>query len=424
MGEKTGAAAIPAKVQLGIILILLLVYFLQVASPLRLHPDTVYILTAAANAEQGHGFLYHGQPTMHPPGYLAMVALLIHLHLAHPWVLIAVNMVFLTFGLAAARRIVVSEFAGGLPVFLVCLLSLLSFVFIKYSAIPLTDTVYFGVSMACLLAMKSGSSASFDWRRVSVAAVLLLASICVRRVGIALIPALLYMMLFQLDLRLYVQRLSTRMKVGAIVFAATAATALAWVIRNTSTLRDFHRDLRGYTVIEAARGILGFRLKELGEMALNLPFNAFPPIVQNAIPFLGALVFLLVFGGIAARRRQFSVVEVYFVSYVAILLIWTGYDPRYWLPVIPLLIMYCGMSLGRFLERGIARHLVTGYVFLFIAAGILTLTLNTTLSYSGRRFADLYPEYHATYCAAWHCNEGFDPAKVNPDALQVLREYR
>jgi hypothetical protein len=424
VSEKTGPAVNVARIHLGIVLVLLLIYFLQAATPLRLHHDTVTLLSEGATVARGGGFLLHGQPTVYPPGYPALVAFLVYFHLAHPWVLIAINMTFLAIGLAAVRRILATKSAGDWPVFFACALSLLSFVLIEFTAMALTDTVYLGVSMMCLLAIKNGASPSLDWRKAVIVAVLLLASICVRRVGVALIPALLYMLLVQPDLRLRLRRLSTRIKVGAIVIAATVSTALAWVIWSTSTLRDFHRDLRGYTVVGAARGIFGFRLKELGEMTLNLPFHVFPAVVQYAIPWLGAIVLLLTFGGIAARRREFSVVEVYFVSYVATLLVWTGYDPRYWLPVMPLLIWYCGLSLRRIVQHRIAGRFLKGYLVLFVATGLLVLIQNTALSFSGSRFTSEYPEFHATYCAAWHCNEGFDPAKVDQDALQVLRDYR
>jgi len=413
-----------AKVQLGIILVLLFIYFLQVATPLRLHPDTIYILTAAANAERGGGFLYHGQPTMHPPGYLAMAALLIHFHLAYAWALIGINMLFLTIGLAAVRRIFASEFACGSPVFYICLLSLLSFVFIKYSAIPLTDTVYFGVSMSCLAVLKKTASSPFHLGRISLGLALVLASFCVRRVGAAMIPAFLYTILSHPDLPPLVKRIPGRVRIAGILVAAAVAAAVGWAVFTTSTVVDFGENLHGFTVIGVAEGILHFRLKELGEIALNVPYTVFGPIIQRALPFIGALVSALVVGGIASRRKQFSPVEAYMVSYASVLLVYAYYDPRYWLPVLPLVIAYSAMSLEPFVEWGIGRGVLTGYVLAFAAVGIVTLALNTALSFSGFRFANLYPGYHDTYCAATHCKEGFDPAKVNPDALQVLRDFR
>jgi hypothetical protein len=247
---------------------------------------------------------------------------------------------------------------------------------------------------------------------------------CVRRIGVALIPVLLYLAAFHPGLRLYVTQLSRRLKVAILLVAAAAGAAIAWAAFTTSTLRDFGGQLSGLTVIGAARGILIFRLKELGETALNLPYQALPPAMQAALPFVGTVVFLLVLAGIASRRRQFGVVEAYFLSYVAVLLVYPYYDPRYWLPVIPLLIAYCGVSLRRLVQAGIIRQLLTGYLLLFVVVGLVTLMLNTAVSFSGSRVAEVYPEYRPTYCAAWHCQEGFDAARVEPDGVRLLHDFQ
>lgn len=424
LSGKTEAPANAVKTRLVVVLLLLLVYFLQVATPLRLHPDTVKLLSIAETVEHGGGFLFHGYATQQPPGYPALVAILIRLHLAHVWVLVAINMIFLTIGLLAFRRIVESEFGGDFPVFQVCVLSLLSVVLIKYSAIPLTDTVFFGVSMSCLAAMNQPTSSRLDLRRAAVSVALLVASVCLRRIGIALIPALLYALIFRADLRCYIARLSFRVKAFGILTAALVAIAVAFAVRITTMLWYFKVGLGADSAMVAAHGLLNFRLTELGEMAVNLPYTACPTIVQRALPFIGALAFLLVLGGIASRRKRFSAVDVYFLSYLAVLLVWPFYDPRFWLPVIPLLIAYCGLSLRQLAQRGIARQILNGYLFLFAAVGLVTLTLNTAVSFSGASFTDMYPEYHATYCAAWHCKEGFDAAKVDQDALRLLRDYK
>ncbi len=412
------------RAQLGVILILVAVYFLQSATPLRLHPDSVVMLSVAETAEHGGGFLFHGQRTVFPPGYPALVSILIKLNLAHVWVLVSINVIFLAIALLALRHILRSDFFSEYSALGVCILSLLSFVFIKYSAFPLTDFLFFGLSMCCLAVMKKPASSSFSLRRAIVSAALVITSICIRRIGIALLPALLYMLIFQSGLRMYVMRLSVRMKATGVLVAASVAVAIAWAIRATSTLSDFHRALNGHTVIDAAIGILAIRLKELGEIAVNLPFDTLPRVVQDIVPFIGFLGFALAFGGLASRRKQFGVTEVYLVSYVAVILVWPFYDPRFWLPVIPLLIAYSGLSLRRFMRREIAAHVCEGYVLMFVVLGLVTLASTTVMSFSGPRFTYGYPLYHPTYCAAWHCKEGFDATKVDPDALHLLQSYK
>ena len=405
IGAKRASRTNLVKVQLGVILILVAIYFLQAATPLRLHPDTVVFLSVAETAEHGGGFLFHGRPTVFPPGYPALLALLIRLHMAQVRVIVSLSVLSVVIGLLAVRYIIQSEGFGEHVALGVCILSLLSFVFVKYSAIPLSDTLFFALSMWCLAAMKQPRSSGFSLRRTVVGAVLLIASVCVRRVGIALIPAMVYLLIFGCDVRGYVMRLSVRMKGAAVLLAASASALVAYTIYGTSTLRDFTASLKGHAFTDMALRILTHRLKELGEIALNVPAAALPPIGQAVLAVVGVLAFGFVCGGVASRRKQFGVIEAYFIAYVAIIFVWPFADPRFWLPVIPLLMAYSGLALQRLMQGAMAREFLRGYVVLFAVIGLVALATSTALTFSGSRFPDAYAyeEFHSTYCAAWHC---------------------
>jgi hypothetical protein len=411
------------KAQLGVILILVVIYFLQVVTPLRLHPDTVILLSVAETAERGGGYLYHGQPTVFPPGYPALVAFLIRVSLAHVWVIVSINVVFVVIGLLAVRYILVSTGDSESSVLGVCILSLLSFVFIKYSAIPLTDTLFFGVSMCCLALMKKSVSSPPDWRRLIAIVVLVIASVCIRRIGVALIPALLYTVIFPSSRELYL-RLSVGIKAAILLVGASFGAVIIWVVRTTSTVQDFSSIVKAHTVMDSALGILMFRLKELGEIAVNVPYVALPWMVQESIPVIGILAFALVLAGVAWRKER-GLIETYFISYVAFILVWPFYDPRFWLPVIPFLIAYAGVALKRLVHAEVARQILAVYVMMFVTMGLVTLASNTVVSFSFSGFADTYGagQYHSTYCAVWHCNES-DSTVVDLDALHLLRYYK
>src|ERR1035437_1351297 len=214
------------------------------------------------------------------------------------------------------------------------------------------------------------------------------------------------------------------MKAAIVLVAASVGAAIVWAVRTTSTLLDFSVVLKGHTVIDSVVGILGFRLKELGEITVNLPFAALPRMVQDILPVIGILALSLVFAGVA-WRKQFGVVETYFSSYVAVILVWPFYDPRFWLPVIPFLIAYSGVALRRLIQSKIVLYVFEGYVVIFAVMGLGTLAADTTVSLSGPGFADAYTNgrYHSTYCAVWHCKE-VDLAKVDLDALHLLHYYK
>jgi hypothetical protein len=401
------------KAQLGIILVLVAVYFLQAATPLRLHPDTVVLLSIAESVEHGGGYLYHGQPTVFPPGYPTMLAGLMKVNMAHVWVIVSLNVLFLVIGLLGVRYILRTEQFSESSVLGVCILSLFSIVFIRYSPIPLTDPLFFGLSIWCLFFMKL-TSTRFTLQRALVSVVLVIACICVRRIGIALIPALFWMLFSQPRVRL----LYAKRKVTSILAVALIVVALVWVVRITSTLRDF-------TV--SVQASLFSHFTELGEIALNTSSGILPTSGQNMVPVIGIAVLLSILGGILWRRK-FGVVEIYFVAYAVIILLWPFYDIRFWLPVIPFLFAYSALALQRLSRsrgREIVLYLLAIYSFLFSVVGASTLVLNTKISFAGSRFADSYPEsrYHSTYCAVWHCTDS-DTARVDPDALHLLQHYK
>jgi hypothetical protein len=400
------------------------VYFLQAATPLRLHPDTVILLSIGETVAHGGGYLYHGHRTVFPPGYPTLMALLLRMQLAYVWVIVAINVVFVVIGLLAVYSILRSGYCGSSEALGVCILTLLSFVFVKYSTIPLTDTIFFGVSTCGLALMNHALRSQFSWKRMLGCLALVIVSMWIRRVGVALLPALLYTVAGQAGVRLYVRRLSARSKAAILLGVAAVGAGIAWEVSVTSTLSDFHLILGGHSFLASFPGIVALRLKELGEIAVNLPASAAPLRLQQSLPVIGAVVLLLTFAG-AVRRKQAGVLETYFVSYLAVILAWPFYDPRFWLPVIPFLLAYSWLALRPFFKRKLARYGVESYVMLFALLGVATLVSTTELSLSGARFSDLYREglYHSTYCAAWQCKDP-DSSPVSEDGLHVLHIYR
>ena len=50
---------------------------------------------------------------------------------------------------------------------------------------------------------------------------------------------------------------------------ASFGAVIIWVVRTTSTVQDFSSIVKAHTVMDSALGILMFRLKELGEIAVS-----------------------------------------------------------------------------------------------------------------------------------------------------------
>src|ERR1035438_5356150 len=155
----------------GVLLLLAICFVLQVFSPLRLCFDAVVLLSMGESAAHGGGFFDSGQKTVLPPGYPALLAVLVRVGLAHSWAIIGLNVVFLSVGLFAAHSLLIREFFEDEAVALmICSLFLLSFVVIKYFTIPLTDVPFFCCATCCLAVVSQTRRMDWNWRFVMLTA--------------------------------------------------------------------------------------------------------------------------------------------------------------------------------------------------------------------------------------------------------------
>src|SRR5215469_6088119 len=94
----------------GLLLLLSICFVLQVFTPLRLNNDAIVLLSMGESAAHGNGFLDSGERTVFPPGYPALLAILLKSSFAHSWVIVGMNMAFLSLGLCAVYSLLVREF--------------------------------------------------------------------------------------------------------------------------------------------------------------------------------------------------------------------------------------------------------------------------------------------------------------------------
>jgi hypothetical protein len=393
-------------------------YLIQAFTPLRLHYDSLVLLTVAESAASGHGFLYHGQPTVFPPAYPALIAVLLRAGAFGPWTVVVINVVFLALGLAASAFVLRRFFTSRATVWIVCLMMALSFVVIRHATIPLTDIVFFAVAMGALAAMEQARASSIGpafWGWLMLSAALVLLGIAVRRIGVSLAAPLLWTVLSHSGRRRHWTALST--------WCGAAFVAIAWTTVQTSTLRDRAGVVEGQSAAYVVSHTIGFRLRELGELALNVPSAILP--APAIFVCAGAVVALLVAVGVARRSRPPGPAEVFLGAYTAVLLMWPYYDPRFWLPLIPLLIAYAALGAAR--AGDLARTAADAYLLLFAVLGVFVLVASTRTTFAGPNFPDAYGdrEFHATYCAAFGTCTGTPNEKpVNVDGLRLLQTYR
>jgi hypothetical protein len=420
--------------------VLSFVYLLQMFSPLRLTRDSVVYLQMAGSAVNGEGFLAHGERTRYPPGYPALLIPLLKTGLAASWSFIALNCAFLGLGLIGSfviyrQALKFSTWAA----LLLCCLVLLSWVFIKHISLPLSDIPYFGVSLVSLVLLVLYEQSSVTHNKLITVTTLglIMMAISIRSVGIVLIPAFIWVILPRYIVKIKYLLINSgyrNIKVIQIILYATLAAAMLglaslWIWQG----RYFYEVTSKYNLMDKVNLIplvMDYRLSELGSIALNIPRNKLPLALTCAhgiysvsgLVLAGILVYI-----IWLRRTDLQSIDIYTLSYLAVLAFWPHFDARFWIPVIPLLLAYIGLMVGRldriFPKFSLPRILIVLYLCWLLLTGLAALAYSTRISLAGSEFPTLYGQgdFRQTYLAAF--GKAHDPARVNQDVLDLLKIY-
>ncbi len=426
--DNSGLFRVRYRFSQGLLILLAFCFVIQVFSPLRLNTDAIVLLSMGESAAHGNGFVGDsGQTTVFPPGYPALLAVMLKLGLAHSWAIIGLNIVLLSVGIFATSLLLTCDFfTNKTTVIIVCAFVLLSFIMVKHVTIPLTDVPYFCCSMCCLAVMSQVTVMEWNWRfvvLVLLAWLLAVAAITVRRVGIALVPPLVFMIVCTPHFKTLVQSLSRRSKliIGVVVTVGGGGTIYA--VTKTSTLSDFIIVVGNSRITTMVVEVISYRFTELGEAFLNFPISEAPAGIHFIIPWIGIVLFILMLVGVATKRNRISPTEVYMACYIGILFMWPYYDSRFWLPVIPLVIAYSVLA-GRSLK--VPHSVAIVYKSAFATLGFVAIAYSTRISLAGSSFPDRYGDgsLRPTYCAAFQsCRDEGDHNKVDYKVLHLLREY-
>ena len=317
---------------------------------------------------------------------------------AHTWVIVAINIGFLFVGLFAVCRVLpLTFFHEQHNILSVCIISLLSFIFIRFFTVPLSDVPFFGLAMCSLAAMEHTLRLSIGgrfWLWLLATGILLLISIAVRSAGIALIPPFLWMVISHSTVKTYLKSLAGRVAISAIgVLACCVILARTSIIADLNLwLRHFEFATSNHTLIDLTSTILGFRLRELGEITANIPLIAMPESARQVIPWVGALLLTCLIWGLFLQRKVFGPTQVFVIIYVSLLLAWPYYDPRFWLPLIPILISYCTLTMKRIITRHprFPASLLGAYLAVYAVIGLAWLASSTMITFSRSAFLTMW----------------------------------
>jgi hypothetical protein len=253
---------------------------------------------------------------------------------------------------------------------------------------------------------------------------LLVAATLTRSIGVTLLPALGWSVL---QIGWVRRRLSDRrFVIGSIAFVAVAVGV--WWGRFTHSYYGgmFIQAYQG-GLAQSLGGIVFMRLKQLGELALNIPIGRFSAV--RAVSWIaGSIVLVLLLLGLYRRRRSLAVTDVYLLCCLGGLLLtpWAGGAGRYLIPVVSIIIAALIAELkSRWPRLGWARMGVYGVGALYVTMGVVAMGYSSWITFSGPEFPERYGDGRLTATYRLYLLDQPPAAgeELNPDGLRVLRRY-
>lgn len=419
-GPLVGEERVPAKAKVLVAAVFAL-FALQIPSPLRLNTDSVDVLTLASNLADGKPYLLSGARPLYPVGVPFIFSLMERAGFAS-----SVGFGLLNLGLLSAAAGAFWVICGTMRMnpwekMALLLVGFVNFPLIKHAMIPLTDIPYFAVSMAgcavleVLPERRPGSRAG-----ILAAGVLLTgAALLTRRNGFVLAVSMLYAV--WLMLRGPAPPGSARPFRGTLLACFAGILAVGAILgaalwKRILYVPDFPR---GGAITERVMNLVEYRLMDLGTLVFNAPACRSAPLVPLVLAS-GVILLVLVFVGLARVRGAFRPIHVFLVGNMAILAIWPYGDPRFWIPVIPILGIVVRGALEPWLARRPIAVAARAYLALYAVAALASFAYSTRITYSGARFPELYGSGSMldAYSQAWWGNQPASDQRV-----VIIRRY-
>lgn len=363
------------------------VYLLQALSPMRLDNDSVVYLHMATSMTDG----VPRETTGLPIGYPAFISLLERLGLGVSFFFVLANCAFIAIGLMSLAYLF-DKRPDGRESWVVPL-TLLSVPLIRYIAMHLPETMFFGISLLAV-ALMTAATRNVGRRRfafLGAAVVLTAAAITVRLVGFALVPPLLWACTHREDHERSQRHVWTRREKWIAASAVFAIGLVALVLLGDSFRKYAYEaglkylDARApyYMWVKA----IGF-VERIGEVAVNLPATQLRWLRWEFVAV--GLAAITWFATRVQLRIPRSPASIYLITFLLLLFLWPYNASRLWLPIVPLLIGYAERASLKFEPGRKWLRFVKVYRAWFVFTGLLALAYTTRITLSGPDFSNVY----------------------------------
>jgi hypothetical protein len=362
--------------------LLAVLFFLNCFTPLRLHYDMLRYFAIKDCIESKCP--PDADPNDYLPyGYTALLLLFSKLGLLKSFPLVFVNCIYLLGGLYFTGKIFTSI---RFPFFLFFLV-LLNWTVIKFVVHPLSELQYLFFSIASVYAFYRFTRNKNIWNLL-LAFILAGLAFITRTIGLTLVAALFAALIWEYRSQLIHLIRKNRILILILLFCAGAMMIFSRQLglnHYTGVMtKQFKEGLRFSDVI-------GWHFSEWGEIMMNISrlkvVGFFPGHLGDWLFIIVGILGVAGFIYICFIRKNSVpfIVKAYLSFYILLMFNWPFADPRFWVPVIPLIAAV--ISQTPISKIRIARVVATLYLIAYSTLGLVSIIYITYTSFNRREFS-------------------------------------
>ena len=403
--------------------LLLLIYAIQICSPLRINPDAVDYLDLASKLTDYQPFLLDGVRPVYPIGTPLLFSVMERFRVANSAGFISLNVACLLIAVLSTASIYRSLGMTPLLASTTLIFTFSSFILIKHGGIPISDIHYMAASLSAVAMLESAELAAEKrkkFARFAIALMLVIGAVFLRRVSVALIPACLFVWRSSLRQMETLRRNVAGSRRTWIIFTAALIGVGAFALSMRSYLfylPDFRPQLAGQRPAQLIIRLLYMRSIDLGEVLLNVPYAKLQRL-HGVFPITGIMLIAILIAGMWRARRNFHPSHVYLLAYLAIMSVWPFGDSRFWLPVLPLLAAVSLQGIEPLMGRKSIRWIVASYATLYMLMFLIAAGYTTRITFSKN-----FPEAYANGLSESYYVQAWSNGRVDTKPARIIRRY-
>src|SRR5450432_3681541 len=382
------------------------VYLADCFTPFRIHMD---------------GLRYFAIKDYFPYGYTALLLVFSKLGILKSFWLVLINCIFLFTGLYFFYKV----FERKISPYLFSLIVLINWLFVKYTAHPLSEMQYIFFSLMgvyffhrFIIQKKMQMlllSLFFSWL-----------AFVTKTVGITLMGAIAIGLIWEFREAQLAFLKKNKILVGTILVLLAAGlvffSKFLGINHYANVLSEHFKDAPFLTR-------MGWRFKEWGEMFINTPANKVIDHVAEmgkyGFELIGFIIFCWFIFKVYFRKNNLPFfLKAYFLFYCIIIFNWPFNDPRFWIPVMPVMAAFA-LQLP-VAENKLTRFLSTTLFVVYISLGTFASGYMVYTSFNKKELAKNQAKgvYKNEYEVHFFGKPLSDTAtQVDPYIVEFLRRY-